>query len=189
MTTPAASVRVAILGATGYGGLELLRWLTGHPAVEIVAVSSESSAGKPLTAVFPHLSGPNLTLLPAAEARHAGDAQVVFCALPNGEAMRLAPELLARVRRARVRLAEATTRVRELGDVRFRDFHARRLVEMAIDVVCGYLMLRAAQDDARKLLAAQYFVDAMAARVEGAAMMVLAGEPAALDALTQLGSL
>ena len=60
---------------------------------------------------------------------------------------------------------------------------------MAIDVVCGYLMLRAAQDDARKLLAAQYFVDAMAARVEGAAMMVLAGEPAALDALTQLGSL
>ncbi len=96
MTTPAASVRVAILGATGYGGLELLRWLTGHPAVEIVAVSSESSAGKPLTAVFPHLSGPNLTLLPAAEARHAGDAQVVFCALPNGEAMRLAPELLAR---------------------------------------------------------------------------------------------
>ncbi len=107
----------------------------------------------------------------------------------DGEDFAATPELLARVRRARVRLAEATTRVRELGDVRFRDFHARRLVEMAIDVVCGYLMLRAAQDDARKLLAAQYFVDAMAARVEGAAMMVLAGEPAALDALTQLGSL
>ena len=60
---------------------------------------------------------------------------------------------------------------------------------MAIDVVCGYLMLRAAQDDARKLLAARYFVDAMAARVEGGAAMVLAGEPAALDALTQLGAL
>jgi len=99
------------------------------------------------------------------------------------------PELLARVRHARERLAKATARVRELDDVRFRDFHARRLVEMAIDVVCGYLMLRAAQDDARKLLAAQYFVDAMAARVEGAAAMVLAGEPAALDALTQLGSI
>jgi alkylation response protein AidB-like acyl-CoA dehydrogenase len=99
------------------------------------------------------------------------------------------PELLARVRHARARLAQATARVRELDDVRFRDFHARRLVEMAIDVVSGYLMLRAAQDDARKLLAAQYFVDAMAARVEGAAAMVLAGEPAALDALTQLGSL
>jgi hypothetical protein len=106
----------------------------------------------------------------------------------DGEDFAATPELLSRVRHARVRLAEATARVRELDDVRFRDFHARRLVEMAIDVVCGYLMLRAAQDDARKLLAARYFVDAMAARVEGAAAMVLAGEPAALDALTQLGS-
>jgi hypothetical protein len=106
----------------------------------------------------------------------------------DGEDFAATPELLSRVRHARARLAEATVRVRELDDVRFRDFHARRLVEMAIDVVCGYLMLRAAQDDARKLLAARYFVDAMAARVEGAAAMVLAGEPAALDALTQLGS-
>jgi len=106
----------------------------------------------------------------------------------DGEDFAATPELLTRVRHARARLAAATARVRELDDVRFRDFHARRLVEMAIDVVCGYLMLRAAQDDARKLLAAQYFVDAMAARVEGAAAMVLAGEPAALDALTQLGS-
>ncbi|MEI6725013.1 MAG: acyl-CoA dehydrogenase family protein [Actinomycetes bacterium] len=107
----------------------------------------------------------------------------------DGEDFGATPELLTRVRRARARLAEATARVRELDDVRFRDFHARRLVEIAIDVVCGYLMLRAAQDDARKLLAAQYFVDAMAARVEGAAAMVLAGDPAALDALTRLGSI
>jgi alkylation response protein AidB-like acyl-CoA dehydrogenase len=98
------------------------------------------------------------------------------------------PELLDRVRDARARLAEAVTRVRELDDVRFRDFHARRLVEMAIDVSCGYLMLRAAQDDARMLLAARYFEDAMTARVEAAATQVLAGDPAALDALSQLGS-
>jgi len=97
------------------------------------------------------------------------------------------PGLLARVRNARARHAEAVARVRELDDVRFRDFHARRLVEIAIDVTCGYLMLRAAQSDARKLLAAQYFVDAMAARVEGAASQVSTGDPAALDALTQLG--
>jgi alkylation response protein AidB-like acyl-CoA dehydrogenase len=98
------------------------------------------------------------------------------------------PELLARVRQARARLAEAVARVRALDDVRYRDFHARRLVESAIDVICGYLMLRAAQSDARKLLAARYFVDAMAARVEGAASRVLAGDPAALDALKQLGA-
>ncbi len=83
---------------------------------------------------------------------------------------------------------EAVTRVRELDDVRFRDFHGRRLVEMAIDVICAYLVLRSAQDDSRKLLAAQYFVDAMEARVEGAATRVLSGDPAALDALAQLGT-
>jgi len=97
------------------------------------------------------------------------------------------PELLARVRGARARHAEAVARVRELNDVRFRDFHARRLVEMAIDVSCGYLMLRAAQDDARKLLAARYFVDAMTARVAAAALRVEGSRPADLDDLPALG--
>ena len=97
------------------------------------------------------------------------------------------PELLARVRDARLRLAEAIARVREQDDVRYRDFHARRLVEMAIDVSCGYLMLRAAQDDARKLLAARYFVDAMTARVAAAALRVAGSRPADLDDLPALG--
>ncbi|MHB9133437.1 MAG: N-acetyl-gamma-glutamyl-phosphate reductase [Armatimonadota bacterium] len=95
-TTSSSPIRVAVLGATGYGGVELLRWLTAHPAVRIVAVSSESSAGKPLTSVYPHLAGLDLPLLPAAEARFSGDPQVIFCALPNGQAMHLAPELLER---------------------------------------------------------------------------------------------
>jgi hypothetical protein len=98
------------------------------------------------------------------------------------------PELLARVRHARARLTDAITRVRELDDVRYRDFHARRLVEMAIDVSCAYLLLRAAQDDARKLLVAQYFVEAMSARVDAAALRVINGEPAALDTLVPLVS-
>ncbi len=89
-------IRVAVLGATGYGGMEMLRWLSMHPAVQVVAVSSESSAGQPLSKVLPHLAGLELTLQPAAEARFSGDPQVVYCALPNGHAMNLAPELLER---------------------------------------------------------------------------------------------
>lgn len=98
------------------------------------------------------------------------------------------PELLGRVRHARAALMEAVDRVRDLDDVRFRDFHARRLVDMAIDVTCGYLVLRAAQHDARKLLAARYFVDAMTARVNAAATHVLISDPASLDALAQLSA-
>ena len=97
------------------------------------------------------------------------------------------PELLAQVRAARARLTQAVTRVRELGDVQYRDFHSRRLAETAIDVVCGYLLVRAAQHDARKLLVARYFVDAMQGRVQGATAAVLDGDPAGLDALTALG--
>jgi hypothetical protein len=96
------------------------------------------------------------------------------------------PELLARVRHARARLRAAIDHVREVDDTRYRDFHSRRLVEMAIDVTCGYLLLRDAQGDARKLLVARHFVAAMAGRVEGAAAMVIAGDPGQLDELAAL---
>ena len=54
-------------------------------------------------------------------------------------------------------------------------------------MVCGYLLVRAAQHDARKLLVARYFVDAMQGRVQGATAAVLDGDPAGLDALAALG--
>ncbi len=98
------------------------------------------------------------------------------------------PELLARVRHARARLQAAVDHVRALDDTRYRDFHSRRLVDMAIDVACGYLLLRDAQGDARKLLVARHFVAAMAGRVEGAAATVLGGDPGQLDELATLAA-
>jgi hypothetical protein len=77
--------------------------------------------------------------------------------------------------------------VRSLDSTEFRDFHSRRLVEMATDLACAYLLLRGAQRDARKLLVAQYFVEQMSARVDGAAQAVLASTPASIDALQALG--
>ena len=69
---------------------------------------------------------------------------------------------------------------------RFRDFHGRRLVEMAIDVVCGYLLLRDAQDDARKLLVARHFVAAMTGRVDGSGGDGDRRRPRPLDTLAAL---
>ncbi len=48
-------LKVAIVGASGYTGGELLRLLCNHPEAEVVAVSSEKSAGKPLIHTFPNL--------------------------------------------------------------------------------------------------------------------------------------
>ena len=97
------------------------------------------------------------------------------------------PELLARVRRGREAWSAAVAHVRAADDTHFRDFHGRRLVEAAIDLICAYLLLRAAQHDARKLLVARYFVEQMGARVEGAAQAVLDSAPAAIDTLQALG--
>ncbi|ELK42408.1 N-acetyl-gamma-glutamyl-phosphate reductase [Brevibacillus agri BAB-2500] len=50
-------VRVGIVGATGYGGAELIRLLAGHPQVEIANVYSSSADGEGLEKTFPHVAG------------------------------------------------------------------------------------------------------------------------------------
>jgi alkylation response protein AidB-like acyl-CoA dehydrogenase len=93
------------------------------------------------------------------------------------------PELLERVRKARTDLERAVERVRAADDVLFRDVHARRLFDMAADVVCAYLLLRDAQTGPRKLLVARHFVAAMVPRVAAAAQAVVESAPESLDTL------
>ena len=50
-------IKVAVLGASGYAGEELLRILLRHPGVEIVAITSRKNAGEPVSAVFPRFTG------------------------------------------------------------------------------------------------------------------------------------
>lgn len=78
---------VGIIGATGYTGITLVELLLGHPEVELAFVTSESSAGKPLAAVYPHLAPKtDLVCLPASQAP-TQDVDLVFVALPHGSAM------------------------------------------------------------------------------------------------------
>ena len=60
MASQDGRVRIAILGASGYTGAELLRILAHHPRAEIVAMTADRQAGKPIGAVFPHLARRNL---------------------------------------------------------------------------------------------------------------------------------
>jgi len=77
--------KVAIVGASGYTGGELLRLLSRHPRVRVVAVTSEKSAGKPVSAVFPNLSGFfNLNLRPLVTEDLSEEAEFIFTALPHG---------------------------------------------------------------------------------------------------------
>ncbi len=99
-STPADGrrVRVAVAGASGYAGGELLRLLAGHPGVEIVAATAHSKAGTPLGAVHPQLvSIADLELAPT-NADVLADADLVFLALPHGESAALAALLPTSVR-------------------------------------------------------------------------------------------
>jgi N-acetyl-gamma-glutamyl-phosphate reductase len=77
--------RATVLGASGYSGGELLRLLTGHPSIEVVAVAAARRAGLPLGAVQPHLAGVLDLPLTDSGVAVAEPAEVVFSCLPAGE--------------------------------------------------------------------------------------------------------
>ena len=90
--------RVAVAGASGYAGGELLRLLAGHPNLEIGPLTAGSNAGAPVTSVHPNLIGlADRTFGPADPAVLAG-ADLVFMAMPHAEAAALAAELRAAVK-------------------------------------------------------------------------------------------
>lgn len=76
--------KIAILGASGYTGVELLRLLLPHPQIIIAALTAEKNAGQPVSAVWPHLQGYQLPDLCKIAAVDFSDIDLVFCALPHG---------------------------------------------------------------------------------------------------------
>jgi N-acetyl-gamma-glutamyl-phosphate reductase len=87
---------VGVLGASGYAGAELLRLLAPHPGLEVIWASGESSAGQPVAARYPGLASAYgaLTFSSTEEALDKG-ADVLFMALPHGQAATLATRALA----------------------------------------------------------------------------------------------
>src|SRR5712691_8655553 len=89
----AAKARVAVAGATGYTGQELLRLLGRHPSARVtVATSSGATAARPLPALARLWDG---EITPLDRERLASEADLVFLALPDAVAAELAPWLVA----------------------------------------------------------------------------------------------
>jgi len=109
--------RVGIVGASGYGGGELLRLCLGHAGVEIVACTAKRAAGKPVAEVHPNLRGRTaLACTDEPPEAVAARADLVFVALPTKEAGGAA----AAVRRAGARVIDLS------GGFRLRDPAAHR---------------------------------------------------------------
>ena len=106
---------VAVAGASGYAGGELLRYLAQHPTLDLVAACAAGRAGETLAAVHPQFAGTAWAgmVLDETTANVLGQADLVFLALPHGESAALAAQL------------PADTRVVDLGaDYRLRSTEA-----------------------------------------------------------------
>lgn len=90
-------VTVAIAGASGYAGGEILRLLLGHPDMEVGALTAASSAGMRVGAVHPHLTPLADRLLLETTAETLAGHDVVFLALPHGASAALVDQLAADV--------------------------------------------------------------------------------------------
>lgn len=88
-------IAVGIIGASGYGGVQLVRLLLEHPQVEIAYLAGDRSAGQPYANLYPHLGHQLDKTVEPIDLDAIGDrCDVVFLGLPNGLACDMTPRLL-----------------------------------------------------------------------------------------------
>lgn len=107
-------LKVGVLGASGYTGVDLVRLLLNHPGVEISLLTADRQAGQPMAAVYPHLVGYGLPDLIKIDAADWSSVDVIFCGLPHGTTQPLVAKVMAEVgEKARIVDISADFRLRD----------------------------------------------------------------------------
>jgi N-acetyl-gamma-glutamyl-phosphate reductase len=131
--------RVAIVGASGYTGEELVRLILRHPQAELVAATSRQYAGKSLAEVFPrtshHSAAKALKFTDASPDKIAAEAELVFLALPHGVAVEFAAPFLS----AGARVIDLSADFRIKDAAVYREFygHEHAAPKLLADAVYG----------------------------------------------------
>lgn len=86
--------KAAIIGASGYSGVELVKLLQQHPGIDIACIMGQSTVGKRLDDIYPYFRQKLDLVIEAYDLAGVQDADMVFLALPHGKAMERVPELL-----------------------------------------------------------------------------------------------
>ena len=93
-------LKAAVIGGTGYAGVELVRILLGHPHAELTMITSRQYAGRPFSDIYPAMAGiVNLTCQAFSEEAVSEAAEVIFTALPHKASMGVVPGLIDRGKR------------------------------------------------------------------------------------------
>ncbi|MCP1336057.1 N-acetyl-gamma-glutamyl-phosphate reductase [Futiania mangrovi] len=90
--------RIAILGASGYTGAELVRLAARHPRMTIAAITADRKAGQEMADVFPHFAGLDLPPLVSMEEVDWSGIDAVFCGLPHATTQRVVKDLPAHLK-------------------------------------------------------------------------------------------
>lgn len=116
MSNTVEKLRIAILGASGYAGAELLRLLDRHPATEIAFLTANRSAGQSMASIYPHLARMELPDLIRIEDADFDAADVVFCGLPHGTTQTAMASILGSAGGAKVVDLSPDFRLRDPAD-------------------------------------------------------------------------
>ena len=116
-----AKVRVAIVGASGYAGEELIRLLTGHPNVELRIITSRQNAGKDISEIFPRFYGLDLRFTAPDVARIAAECDAAFLALPHG----LASEYAIPLMKSGVRVFDISADFRLRSTAKYKEYYGK----------------------------------------------------------------
>ncbi|MBR9972452.1 N-acetyl-gamma-glutamyl-phosphate reductase [Magnetospirillum sulfuroxidans] len=93
-----SEVKVAILGASGYTGAELVRMLANHPSFRMTALTADRKAGQEMASVFPQCAALDLPRLVSIDQVDFAGIDAVFCALPHGTTQEVIAALPAHVK-------------------------------------------------------------------------------------------
>ena len=128
-------IRAAVIGGSGYSGVEVIRLLSRHAGVSVSAVVAQSSAGQRLDVLYPDLTGISETVLTTLEETDFDGVDVAFVALPSGEGMHVVGKLRSRV--GRIIDLGGDLRLKEIGLYERYYGHTHSAPELLQEAVYG----------------------------------------------------
>ncbi|KAF7043811.1 hypothetical protein CFC21_053122 [Triticum aestivum] len=127
-------VRIAVLGASGYTGAEIVRLLANHPQFRITVMTADRKAGEQFGSVFPHLITQDLPNLVAIKDADFSDVDAVFCCLPHGTTQEIIKGLPQQLKIVDL---SADFRLRDINEYAEWYGHAHRAPELQEEAVYG----------------------------------------------------
>lgn len=147
------SLNIAIYGASGYTGAELIRLLARHPEARIIALSAEANAGRPMAELFAQFATLDLPVPVRLAELDLSDVDVLFCALPHGTTQEALKAALAAKPSLKVVDLSADFRLADLAAYEHWYGHPHQAAELQAEAVYGLTEIHRDRVKAARLVA------------------------------------